>query len=62
MKTANYWKPTPVFWRKVGDSLLAAGTLAGTLAIAENKWVGIGIFIACVIGKFITNFFKEEVK
>jgi hypothetical protein len=63
MKTPNinhYWHPTPVFWRKIGDSLLAVGSLAGTIAIAEDyKWLGLVIAIAGVVGKFLTNFFKE---
>jgi hypothetical protein len=61
MKTSHYWKPTPVLMRKIGDSILAAGTLGGTLAAAgQYKWLGIVIFIACVLGKFITNFFKVD--
>ena len=57
----HYFKPTPIFWRKVGDSLLAVGSLAGTIAIAEDmKWIGITLIICSIIGKFLTNFFKAE--
>ena len=61
MKKGKYWKPTPVFWRKLGDSLLAVGGMAGLVTIAGGeKWLGIG-FVACsILGKFLTNFFKVE--
>jgi len=61
-KIGNYWRPTPIFWRKLGDSLLAVGGMAGVVTIAGGgeKWLAIG-FVACsIIGKFLTNFFKEE--
>lgn len=70
----NYWKPTPKKWRKIGDTLLA---LASVLAIG-GLWqfdnlkdiftafeikVMIVVSIALgAIGKFLTNFFKEETK
>lgn len=57
----HYWKPTPVFWRKIGDSLLAVGSLSGTIAIIKDyKWLGISLVICSIIGKFLTNFFKVE--
>jgi hypothetical protein len=57
----NYWHPTPVFWRKVGDSMLAAGMFAGTSAIVSDyKWLGLTLLAVGVIGKFLTNFFKNE--
>ncbi len=68
----HYWKPTPKKWRRVGDSLLAvASVLAiGGLWQFENLKdiftpLEIKIMIVTsisfgVIGKFLTNFFKEE--
>lgn len=68
----NYWKPTPKKWRKVGDSLLA---VASVLAIgglwqfdnlkdvftpSELKLLIITSIVSGVVGKFLTNFFKEE--
>lgn len=68
----HYWKPTPKKWRRIGDSLLA---VASVLAIG-GLWqfdnlkdifttVEIKIMIVLsialgVVGKFLTNFFKEE--
>ena len=68
----SYWKPTPKKWRKWGDSLLA---VASVLAIgglwqfdnlkdifspAEIKIMIVTSIILGVVGKFLTNFFKEE--
>jgi len=68
----SYWKPTPKKWRKWGDSLLA---VASVLAIGglwqfdnlkdifsptEIKIMIITSIILGVVGKFLTNFFKEE--
>jgi uncharacterized protein (DUF2062 family) len=67
----NYWKPTPKKWRKFGDSLLA---VASVLAIGglwqfdnlkdiftpfEIKSMIVSSIILGVVGKFLTNFFKE---
>jgi len=69
----NYWTPTPKKWRKFGDSLLAVATviaiggiwqwdtLKELFTVTELR-VMIGMSIAFgVVGKFLTNFFKEDV-
>lgn len=67
----NYWKPTPIMWRKIGDSVLATCTAIGTGTILE--WdkveryftpheIKIGLLIVFILGaggKFLTNFFKK---
>lgn len=68
----HYWKPTPKKWRKWGDSLLA---VASVLAIGglwqfdnlkeiftpqEIKVMIVSSILLGVIGKFLTNFFKED--
>ena len=68
----QYWKPTPKRWRKIGDGLLAA---ASVLAIGglwqfdnlkeiftptEIKTLIVSSIILGVLGKFLTNFFKED--
>jgi len=60
---ANYWKPTPKFFRKLGDTLLACSTMVAGLTIyAGFEWVAM-VAIACgVIGKFLTNFTVEDDK
>jgi hypothetical protein len=68
----NYWKPTPKKWRKLGDSLLAVATVIAIGGIwqfdslkelfttSELKVMIISSIILGVIGKFLTNFFKED--
>ena len=68
----NYWRPTPKKWRRMGDGLLAA---ASVLAIGglwqfdnlkeiftptEIKGLIITSIVLGVLGKFLTNFFKED--
>jgi hypothetical protein len=57
----NYFKPTPKKWRQIGDSILVCGTaLSGCMAFMEYKEIAIIAMVLTVVGKFITNFFKEE--
>ena len=68
----HYWKPTPKKWRKFGDGLLAASSVIaiGGLWQFDNlkdiftpNEIKIMIVISIalgVIGKFLTNFFKED--
>ena len=68
----HYWKPTPKRWRRIGDSLLA---VASVLAIGglwqfdnlkdifttqEIKIMIVTSIVLGVVGKFLTNFFKED--
>ena len=71
--TGSYWKPTPKKWRRIGDSLLA---VASVLAIGglwqfdnlkdiftpfEIKVMIVSSITLGVVGKFLTNFFKEDI-
>jgi hypothetical protein len=68
----NYWKPTPKKWRRIGDSLLAVATVLSIGGIwqfdilkdiftqTELKGLIITSIILGVVGKFMTNFFKES--
>jgi hypothetical protein len=68
----NYWKPTPKRWRKIGDALLAVATLVAMgglfqfdvlkeIFTVEQLRIMISSSIAMgVIGKFLTNFFKDS--
>jgi len=70
----NYWKPTPKKWRKFGDSLLAVATVIAMGGIwqfdnlkdlftpVELKGMIMASIALGVVGKFLTNFFKEEEK
>lgn len=68
----QYWKPTPKKWRKIGDGLLAAASVLaiGGLWQFENlkeiftpteiKTLIVSSIVLGVLGKFLTNFFKED--
>jgi hypothetical protein len=56
----NYWKPTPIKWRKLGDALLAISTFVASFTLYQDKpWIGVVALITGVIGKFLTNFFSK---
>ena len=56
----KYWAPTPVIFRKIGDSLLAVGVTAQTYSVISDnqKWM-LYVAIGCMVGKFLTNFFAD---
>lgn len=68
----NYYKPTPVFWRKIGDSMLAATTVIAvgglwdfnnlTQYLTHNEirfLIGSSIVLG-IVGKTLSNFFTKE--
>lgn len=71
MKT-DYWKPTPKKWRKIGDTLLAVSSvlaigglwqfdnLKEIFTAVEIKGMIIASIALGALGKFLTNFFKED--
>ena len=73
MKT-DYWKPTPKKLRKIGDTFLAFSSvleigglwqfdnLKDLFTATELKGMIIASIALGVVGKFLTNFFKEEEK
>lgn len=57
----HYFEPTPKRMRVFGDSLAAAGTFGASVIILNGHPVaGTVIMVVAVIGKFISNFFKDE--
>jgi hypothetical protein len=56
----HYYSPTPKKWRQLGDALLGVALMGIPADLAGYKWVGITLFAIGVVGKFITNFFKED--
>ena len=57
----RYAGVTPIKWRKLGDALLGVSTTITGFAIYEEaKWVAIFALATGVIGKFLTNLFKED--
>ena len=70
--TSSYWKPTPKKWRKLGDTFLAVSSVlaVGVLWQFDNlkdiftafeiKSMIVTSIALGALGKFLTNFFKEE--
>lgn len=59
----HYFEPTPKRLRIFGDSLAAAGTFGASIVILNGHPVaGTVIIVVAVIGKFISNFFKDEIQ
>ncbi len=57
----RYYRPTPLKWRKIGDTLLIISTTITTFAITEQiEWLAyVALFIG-VVGKFLTNLFVKK--
>lgn len=59
---SQYMKPTPKRLRIFGDSLAAAGTFGASIVILNGEpKAGTIIMVVAVLGKFISNFFSDEV-
>jgi hypothetical protein len=62
----NYYKPTPIIWRKIGDSILIASTSISALIMnaplkeSTKLWLVFSINVIGVIGKVISNLFKKD--
>lgn len=57
----GYKRPTPKFWRRLGDSLLAVSAMGTGWGIVDDmKWLALSFLFVGVVGKFLTNFFKES--
>jgi hypothetical protein len=70
----HYYKPTPVFWRKLGDSLLAGATIITVGGLWDFNTlsqyftpsqvrflIGTSVVLG-ILGKMLSNFFGEETK
>ena len=55
----QYWKPTPLFLRKIGDTCLCVSAfLATTEIISPHK--ATAVLILGIAGKVLTNLFTHE--
>ena len=62
-KIKSYYQPTPAKLRKIGDALLGASQyLTGYSIVMDEKWLAFTCIAIGTIGKFMTNFFVEEVE
>lgn len=62
----NYYHPTPKIWIKIGDTILLGCTslsammMGAPLSETHKTWAIFGLNVLGVIGKMLTNLFKEE--
>lgn len=62
----KYWSPTPKKYRQIGDSILIGTTslsammMGAPLSETAKTWVIFGLNVLGVVGKVITNMFKDE--
>jgi hypothetical protein len=62
----NYYKPTPRKWRKIGDAILLTTATLSTLMMTSpfsDHTISITVWLLSVggvVGKVLTNFFKDE--
>lgn len=55
----QYWKPTPLFFRKIGDTCLGVSAfLATTEIVSPHK--ATAVLILGIAGKVFTNLFSHE--
>ncbi len=58
----HYYKPTPVKWRKIGDTMLGVSLfLTGSSLIANYRWFGILALLIGATGKFLSEWFSEDI-
>jgi hypothetical protein len=60
---SHYFKPTPKRFRILGDALYSASVAVGGYAILNDmKYLALSILVSGWAGKFMTNFFKDDVQ
>ena len=60
-QVSNYYKPTPIRWRYIGDSILGLGTiLTGISAFQEKPYLTLGLAILTWLGKTLSNMPVKE--
>lgn len=65
MERGKFYSPTPIKARKIGDAILFASASLSALMMGspltdnQIKWVVFGLSVIGVLGKTISNMFKE---
>lgn len=60
-KPSNLFLSTPLFWKKVGNTLLSLSVFIAGFSLYEGyKWVSIASFVTGVLGTLLTRFFTDE--
>ena len=60
-KSSHYHRPTPKFWRRLGDTLLGiSATITSAAIYGEVDWLAYTALGIGVVGKFMSDFFKKD--
>jgi len=68
MKLSNYYEPTPKKLKKLGDTILigtaslSAMMMGAPFTDTQKAWIIFSLNVVGVVGKMITNLFKEDDK
>lgn len=57
----EYWRPTPLRLRRLGDSLLGVAVFMAS-AGWEHPRKSVAVLIIGIAGKFLSNFYSTETK
>jgi len=55
----QYWKPTPLLFRKIGDTFLGVSTLLASLEFEHPK-KSVIVLVCGIVGKVFTNLFSAD--
>jgi hypothetical protein len=55
----QYWKPTPIFLRKIGDTCLGVSSFLAVTDFSHPQ-KSVFILLAGITGKILTNLFSES--
>jgi len=59
----GYFSPTPKRFRVLGDSLASASVFVSSYAILnDHQTLGVIVLVSGWVGKFLTNFFTDELQ
>ena len=57
----GYWSPTPKLFRQIGDTLFTVFGGTGVIeGFAGDGTMASVFFLIAMVGKILTNFFKED--
>ncbi len=60
-RLSNLAKPTPKCWRRLGNALVGISSgVAVPVFLAEHKGLAAVLFVAGLVGKFITSMTSEN--
>lgn len=65
-KISNFNKPTPLFWKRLGNTaiyslpLLTSAVMASPMSVDSRQWCNFVLTVVLVLAKALTKFFAYE--